>query len=72
MPQTNLAHHPDCDGFRTAHRVTIERDGTLRRAVCAECGPLHVGLFGPAVPVERMFSDHASEVPCDGRCRDWS
>ena len=71
-----IEHHADCDGWRTAHRITVETDGHgLRRFVCAECGPLHIGSFGKAVTAvetARMFAGHQSEVECDGRCRQWA
>ncbi len=65
-------HHPDCDGYRTAHRVTFTEDRTCYRAECAECGPLHVDLFGQRADCERQYASHACEVPCDGRCREWA
>ena len=72
-----MTHHPDCGGYRTEHRteVVIERKhgAALAAAVCDECGPIHQGSFGPAahdVP-KRLASEHAREVECDGRCRDW-
>ncbi len=65
-------HHPDCDGWRTAHRVYIVTDRDMSRAVCEQCGPLHLGSYGPSVNVERMYGGHSQEVPCDGRCMEWA
>ena len=70
-----MTHHPDCDGYRTEHRTTVEiaRPYMLATAVCEECGPIHQGSFGPAahdVP-KRLANEHAREVECDGRCRNW-
>lgn len=73
-------HHIDCDGYRTAHRVTIERERTtgkvspyLYRAVCEECGPLGVGSSSSEASARSIASvaNHSSEVRCDGRCREW-
>lgn len=65
-------HHVDCDGYRTAHRVEVCPDAGGYRAVCADCGPLHVGSFGQRRDCERLHAGHAQEVPCDGRCTGWS
>ena len=65
-------HHVDCDGFRTAHRVTYVIDNRTHRAVCDDCGPLHVGSFGDETTVRRLYADHAHEVACDGRCKAWT
>jgi hypothetical protein len=70
-----VTHHPDCDGYMTVHRSTVEvaRPHQLAVATCEECGPLHLCSFGPAahdVP-RRIAAEHASEVECDGRCSQW-
>lgn len=71
-------HHVDCDGYRIAHRVTIERERTsssvapfLYRAVCEECGPLGIGSSSGEQTAKALSSGHSSEVECDGRCRYW-
>lgn len=70
-------HHPDCDGWRTDHRVRInvERTSSLRtpllyRAACEECGPLHAGSFARKADAGK-FLTHSTEVRCDGRCLEW-
>lgn len=68
-----MAHHADCDGYRYAHARSIERNRTMRRAVCAECGPM-LGWVGPAVTdseLGRMLACRSEWVDCDGRCLSW-
>lgn len=70
-------HHVDCDGYMILHRTTVERvsygGGKFGyRAVCEDCGSLHVGTFGNESDAKAATRGHAQEVPCDGRCRDWT
>lgn len=70
-------HHEECDGYMTEHRTSVERvehGGGKRtyRVVCEECGPLHAGTFGQERDADTNRRGHAREVPCDGRCRDWT
>jgi hypothetical protein len=65
-------HHPDCDGFRTAHRVMAEPSGVGYIAVCDDCGRFAAGWHKDRAAVERTHRDHAQEVACDGRCRSWN
>ena len=71
-----MTHHADCDGWRVDHRVTFERirysNGSISfRAVCEECGPLHVGSFGDENACKRTVAGHSRDVECDGRCHSW-
>ncbi len=65
-------HHIDCDGYRLSHRWEVVRNefGTFE-AHCDECGKLGSGSSSMPATVKSMYSGHASEVPCDGRCRLW-
>lgn len=73
MTTATLKHHPDCDGWRTAHKVTFHTDRGMMEAHCEECGKLHVGSFGPAAHAAcKAFQSHSAEVECDGRCMEWS
>jgi hypothetical protein len=65
-------HHPDCDGFRTAHRVTATPAVNAgHSATCADCGELG-GWFATPAAVVAAHRGHAQDVRCDGRCRSWS
>jgi hypothetical protein len=66
-------HHPDCDGWRTAHRwEVVKLDTGTYKAICDECGELHIGSTGSPDTAARLAAGHASEVRCDGRCRSWA
>lgn len=65
-------HHSDCDGYRTAHKVELVRNGSLYDAVCEVCGVLPAGHLCSAERARRMGSAHSEEVSCDLRCRKWA
>lgn len=74
-----VAHHDDCDGFRFEHlgevrRVSSEGRG-MWRAFCARPPCDFEGtLVGPDAHAlaSREAAAHTCEVPCDGRCLEWS
>jgi hypothetical protein len=72
----DAGHHVDCDGYMLLHRTSVERvshgAGNTYRAVCEECGPLHVGTFGQEADAKNATRGHAQDVPCDGRCKAWT
>jgi hypothetical protein len=71
-------HHPDCDGWRTEHRVTIEvtetssqRTPHLYRASCDECGLLYSYFVESERQARKFASGHEKSAECDGRCQLW-
>lgn len=66
-----MAHHRDCDEFRTVHRTTVdhypEGRGMWQR-VCGECD-WRSPLVGPDAKVPHH--DAEREVPCVGECEAW-
>lgn len=81
MTAPTITHHPDCDGWRTAHRtrphVAAKIPNTRRRCIywtCDECDHRwptvgSIEIDGP-VELARRAPDHAHETRCDGRCLD--
>lgn len=66
-------HHADCDGWRSEHVIEWQRTEGGVRAVCSDCGPLHVGTFGRDAESDarQQYGGHGHTVPCDGRCLQW-
>lgn len=68
-------HHPDCDGFRTAHLSEPQRvvlyAGVGWRPAC-RCGLAETYLvMARDEAVRRTPCALPAQVPCDGRCADW-